>query len=253
MLLVAQNQSGEIEKRSREFKSSFLELLRTSHGTKLVDANRIYNEYIADRDHSHMNATKWNSLTQFVQYLGREGICRVEIPDDYDGTASGIKIAWIDNSPEALRRERALQKKERQDKGDEEREQRGIQEQVERSRAERAPEIEIDPAAMELHKAEGETLRLDFGSKLVRSKASSVSKGADSNPPKEPSEGILAGATQTATPPENGLETAQDSTQGKLKLGMASSKPKNVFSAKNNPLGGKKANIKDQPKKMSEV
>lgn len=56
-------------------------------------------------------------MTEFAKHLGREGLCRVE---DLD---KGLHIAWIDNSPEALRRQDAIRKKERQDKGDEQREQ----------------------------------------------------------------------------------------------------------------------------------
>lgn len=75
-----------------------------------------------------MNATKWPSLTEFAKFLGREGICRVEETD------KGIQIAWVDNSPEALRRQDAIRKKERQDKGDEEREQMLIRDQVRKAK-----------------------------------------------------------------------------------------------------------------------
>ena len=35
----------------------------------------VYNEYINDRTHVHMNSTKWLTLTDFVKYLGRIGAC----------------------------------------------------------------------------------------------------------------------------------------------------------------------------------
>lgn len=38
----------------------------------------VYNEFIADRNHVHMNSTIWLTLTDFVKYLGREGKCKVE-------------------------------------------------------------------------------------------------------------------------------------------------------------------------------
>jgi hypothetical protein len=38
----------------------------------------VYNEFIADRNHIHMNSTCWLTLTEFVKYLGREGKCKVE-------------------------------------------------------------------------------------------------------------------------------------------------------------------------------
>ena len=42
-------------------------------GTKRVHNNIIYNEYINDREHVHMNSTQWETLTDFTKWLGREG------------------------------------------------------------------------------------------------------------------------------------------------------------------------------------
>ena len=65
-------------------------------GTKRVRANQVYQEYIADKSHLHMNATRWVTLTEFVKHLGRTGVGRV------DETEKGWFIAWIDSSPKAL-------------------------------------------------------------------------------------------------------------------------------------------------------
>lgn len=65
-------------------------------GTKRVLANRVYQEYIQDKNHLHMNATRWVTLTEFVKHLGRTSVARV------DETEKGWFIAWIDNSPKAL-------------------------------------------------------------------------------------------------------------------------------------------------------
>ena len=65
-------------------------------GTKRVLANTVYQEYISDKNHLHMNATRWVTLTQFCYTLGRAGIARV------DDTEKGLFIAWIDNSPKTL-------------------------------------------------------------------------------------------------------------------------------------------------------
>jgi len=65
-------------------------------GTKRVAANRVYQEYIADKQHLHMNSTRWVTLTEFVKHLGRSGVARV------DETEKGWFIAWIDSSPKAL-------------------------------------------------------------------------------------------------------------------------------------------------------
>ena len=59
-------------------------------------ANQVYQEYIADKSHLHMNSTRWVTLTEFVKHLGRSGIAKV------DETEKGWFIAWIDSSPKAL-------------------------------------------------------------------------------------------------------------------------------------------------------
>jgi Domain of Kin17 curved DNA-binding protein len=53
----------------------------------------VYNEFIADRHHIHMNSTKWYTLTDFVKYLGREGLCKV------DETPKGWFISLIHRDP----------------------------------------------------------------------------------------------------------------------------------------------------------
>lgn len=62
----------------------------------------MYQEYIADKSHLHMNATRWVTLSEFVKHLGRSGIARV------DETEKGWFIAWIDNSPQALAKQVSL-------------------------------------------------------------------------------------------------------------------------------------------------
>ena len=57
----------------RDFEDAFLELIRRRFGTKRVGANIVYQEYIADKEHTHMNATQWETLTEFIKWLGREG------------------------------------------------------------------------------------------------------------------------------------------------------------------------------------
>ena len=79
--------------------TAFWELCRFIYirfGTNRVRANTVYQEYIADKEHLHMNSTRWVTLTEFVKHLGRSGVARV------DETEKGLYIAWIDNSPKAL-------------------------------------------------------------------------------------------------------------------------------------------------------
>jgi DNA/RNA-binding protein KIN17 len=77
-----------------------------------------------------MNATRFTSLTEFCKHLGRTGVAHV------DETEKGWFISWIDNSPRALAKAEANQKKERGDMDDETRQRKLIQEQIERARRE---------------------------------------------------------------------------------------------------------------------
>ncbi|KAI9881734.1 MAG: hypothetical protein M1823_006555, partial [Watsoniomyces obsoletus] len=148
MQIIGDDPRKAINEFSREFERDFIQLLRTGHGEKKVNLNQFYQEYIGNKEHVHMNATKWASLTEFAKYLGRAGICRVEEDEKKSerGGASGLMIAWIDNSPEALRRQEALKKKERQDRGDEEREQRLIQAQIKKAKRQGLPDMEEEEA-----------------------------------------------------------------------------------------------------------
>lgn len=129
MLVVGEHANSYIENYSKEFLSDFIQLLSRRWGTKRVRANQVYQEFIQDKHHTHMNSTKWVTLTGFVQYLGKQGICHV------DETEKGWFISWIDTSPKALAKQDAAMKKERQDLGDEERQRRMINEQIERVKA----------------------------------------------------------------------------------------------------------------------
>ena len=114
MLEIGEDPRRAVNDFSNEFKRDFVQLLRTGHGEKKINANHFYQEYISNKSHVHMNSTKWASLTEFCKYLGREGICRVEIDEKNEerGGASALMISWIDNSPEAMRRQEALKKRE---------------------------------------------------------------------------------------------------------------------------------------------
>jgi DNA/RNA-binding protein KIN17 len=164
MLEVGKNPARKIGDYSRQFKHDFLQLLRTSHGEKRVNANHFYQQYIAKKDHIHMNSTHWKTLTEFVKSLGREGICRVDINE------KGIFVAWIDSSPEALARQEAIRRKDKLDKGDEERTNALLEEQVKRAQEEAARlEQEVGTAAMDEHASSiaerkpEEKIKISFG------------------------------------------------------------------------------------------
>lgn len=205
-----------------------------------------------------MNSTKWPSLTEFAKTLGREGICRVEETD------KGLTIAWIDNSPEALRRQEAIRKKDRQDKGDEEREQALIREQVRKAQLDaqkRGAEGEDENENGELKREEGEKIKLSFGSKAVVAKSASPAEATDNAAivSNTVDADTTSSKTLTASDPSPDENLSMDAVPApppakvSLKMGV-SSKPKNVFAAaKKNALGGKKTVAIEQPKKISEA
>lgn len=59
-----------------------------------------------------MNATQWETLTEFVKWLGREGKCVV------DETEKGWFVAYIDRDPAAIAALESKAKKEKMDKDD---------------------------------------------------------------------------------------------------------------------------------------
>lgn len=101
-------------------------------GTRRIKANQVYQEYIQERHHLHMNATRWVSLSEFVKHLGREGVAHVE--EIINEGEHGWYITWIDRSPGALSRQDALQKMERAKMDEEGRQRKFLNEQIEKAK-----------------------------------------------------------------------------------------------------------------------
>lgn len=257
MLVVGEDPKKAINEFSNQFNNDFLQQLRTSHGTKAVMINHFYQEYIANKLHTHMNATRWPSLTEYAKYLGREGICRVEETD------KGLQIAWIDNSPEALKRAEAIRRKEMQDKGDEERELRMIREQ--QKRAEKAAEErrqgkgqeadEADEAGEkpDLQLKDGEKIQLSFGVPKQDKKRDDKKETPEKEAELPAKDGEAITDAGPAKPEAAKPEAAKPAG---FSFGAKPPQAKNVFAqAKKNALGGgtKKAFKIEQPKKMSEA
>ena len=244
MQAIGSNANKVISDFSADFQRAFLQLLRTAHGTKQVHLNKFYQEVIADKEHVHMNSTRWSSLTEFAKHLGREGLVKVEEND------KGLHISWIDNSPEALRRAEAIRKKERQDRGDEEREQQMIQEQIERARQDaeaRAPiEGETVPHGV-MNREDGEKITLNLF-KPVQTKQPTPPQTEQESENSAPAPRELVGQPQSESPP-TGVPTPPPEKVS-LKI-SATSRPKNVFAAasKKNALNGSKPVGKEAPKR----
>jgi len=120
-----------------------MDLVRRRWRTKRVFANKVYNEYISDRHHVHMNATIWESLSSFVKYLGRTKQC------DVDQTEKGWYVKYIDRDPDILAQQEAIKKKEKMDMDDDMRNRERIQKMIAAHQeiaenAEKESEIEND-------------------------------------------------------------------------------------------------------------
>ncbi|KZT53952.1 hypothetical protein CALCODRAFT_519733 [Calocera cornea HHB12733] len=165
MLIVGENAGKHISDYSGQFQHDFVQLLSRRHGTNRVKANNVYQEYIQDKNHLHMNATRWVTLTEFVKHLGRSGIARVE------DTEKGWFMAWIDNSPKALAKAEANQKKEREEMDSEQRERKFLELQIKRAKEEEerkrqeVGEGSHSPEEVGLKRPEGEPLKLSLGLK----------------------------------------------------------------------------------------
>ncbi|KAJ7845443.1 domain of Kin17 curved DNA-binding protein-domain-containing protein [Mycena olivaceomarginata] len=159
MLVVGEHAGKHIQNFSQEFQSEFVALLSRRFGTKRVRANQVYQEYISDKSHLHMNATRWVTLTEFVKHLGRSGIARV------DETDKGWFLAWIDSSPKALAKAEASLKKDRATTSDEQRERTLIADQIERAKAEESSAGPSKDSSAEPPVAEG--LKRDEGAEKV--------------------------------------------------------------------------------------
>lgn len=128
LLLFADNAEKYIDEFSKEFEEGYLELLKRQFGTKRVHANRVYQDYISERHHLHMNSTQWETLTDFVKWLGREGKCVV------DETEKGWYVQYIDRDPDTIAMQEALVRKEKMDRDDQEKMMVFIEKQIERGK-----------------------------------------------------------------------------------------------------------------------
>lgn len=190
LLLFAENPDEYVDNFSKEFEEGYCELLKRRFGTKRVHCNIVYQEYIAHREHVHMNSTMWETLTDFVKWLGREGKCIV------DYTEKGWFVQYVDRDPETIRRQEAVKAKERMDMDDAERTSQFIQKQIERA-AESAKHI--SPAEYT------ELQRQDEDEKVVFSLASTkkddtVSKilPAQENPFKKPKDPLAPSTSKVS-------------------------------------------------------
>lgn len=66
------SQDNSVAKWSQQFESDFIHVLKSFPRDSPTTANRVYNELIRDKAHIHLNATRWRSLSAFVNYLNQK-------------------------------------------------------------------------------------------------------------------------------------------------------------------------------------
>lgn len=129
-----------VDEYSRQFEEGFLEHLRRAHPFSRVAATVVYNEFIAERHHVHMNSTNWLTLTDFVKYLGKKGICRV------DETPKGWFMSLIQRDPAEEMDEKKRHRRERAELEEEERRKRELEAQIRRAREAESAQLAGSPA-----------------------------------------------------------------------------------------------------------
>lgn len=261
MLQVGEDPKKYINQYSNQFQRDFLQLLKTSHGEKKVHLNNFYQEYIHDKEHVHMNATKWPSLTEFAKHLGREGLCRVEEGD------RGLEVQFIDDSPEAVRRREDVKRKEKQMKGDEDMEARMLERQIKQAReaAEKAGKLEEQRPRPEAETAPAEPVKVSLslsgkaGQKKEQPKEQedapveiSTFSNADAAERPELAKPDAASTGEAAVePPAAAKPTPAAAPKMSMSLGGNKPKPVNPL-MKKNPLSKKSEKVVAEPeKKMS--
>ncbi|ABN68008.1 predicted protein [Scheffersomyces stipitis CBS 6054] len=123
-----------VENYSEQFEKDFMRLLRINHGTKKINANKFYQEYILnDRDHVHMNSTKWSSLTSFIKYLGQRGLVRVEQGGSGNEDEFNLEIRLVDQSIEIQQNQKEKLKAENK-RSDEQLTNKFLEEQIRRGK-----------------------------------------------------------------------------------------------------------------------
>lgn len=75
------SQNNSVAKWSEQFEKDFMHVLKSFPHDTPTTANRVYNELIRDKKHVHLNATRWRSLSAFINHLSQRKLVIVHATD----------------------------------------------------------------------------------------------------------------------------------------------------------------------------
>jgi len=144
LLIAAESPEKYVSEYSQLFHRDYMALLQRRFGTQRVHCNVVYCEYVAHKTHYHMNATQWTTLTQYVQWLGDNGHCKIDYQDEAGSGSNkgGWYVQFIDKDPEVERRKKEIERLARKQQDMDERHNMKIAEMVARDEEKRA-ELEM--------------------------------------------------------------------------------------------------------------
>jgi len=154
LLLFGDNPGKYLAAYSQAFAKDFNNILRRQYNGKRVLANTVYQQYISDKTHVHMNATCWVTLTSYCKHLERIGYCELE------DSEKGWYVTWVLKDPAQELRDQKAAKKEKLALDDEERVKEYIEAQIEKAKQQSKSYEEY--MATKLLKCENEVLMLDM-------------------------------------------------------------------------------------------
>eukprot|EP01080_Neovahlkampfia_damariscottae_P002116 gene2116-1983_t len=125
MQLFSENEEMYIEQFSKDFIKEFMDSLKRRYKTSKVLANDVYQQYINETHHVHLSSTKWVNLDEFVSYLGKESICKVE------ESPKGLVVQYVDIDDSKIKKMEQEKEREQLKLNDEERLLRTLEKQVE--------------------------------------------------------------------------------------------------------------------------
>ena len=67
LLLFGEDSGSYLKQYSKDFEKGFNDILKRQYNERRVYANVVYQQYISDKEHVHMNSTCWVTLTSYVK------------------------------------------------------------------------------------------------------------------------------------------------------------------------------------------